>query len=64
MNRNLTVGLFLLTILLLVALLGPAIAPFHTAYAESSRKIDNIYESGPFPPDSYHFLGTDVNGIR
>ncbi len=63
MNRNLTVGLFLLIVLLLLAFLGPIIAPFHTDYAESIRKVDNIYESGPFPPDGYHFLGTDLNGF-
>ncbi|MBI9102281.1 MAG: hypothetical protein JEY99_07700 [Spirochaetales bacterium] len=63
MNRTLTAGLLILTLIFALSLLGPVLAPFQIDQAESTRKVDEHITGSPFHPDSYHLMGSDVNGL-
>ena len=67
MNIQLTIGILLFAFFIVVALIGPYVAPYDLEY---SKKIDYITNgegqrqliSSPFPPSKEHLFGTDKWG--
>ena len=61
-DRSFIVGSVLVTIFLLVAVLGPEVAPRNPFLRDRIQTIDGEMHIAPFPPSELYPLGTDDQG--
>jgi len=61
-DRSLIAGAAIVGLLLLVAVLGPDLAPHNPFHVDRIQTIDGKIGRAPFPPSSTYWLGTDDQG--
>jgi peptide/nickel transport system permease protein len=61
-DRSFILGSILVSVFILVAVLGPEVAPHNPFLRDRIQTIDGQMQSAPFPPSSLYPLGTDSEG--
>lgn len=61
-NKTLIIGITTLIFLIIIAVLGPSIAPYPDRWDDKIHISEGESSSSPFPPSKAHILGTDIYG--
>lgn len=61
-DRSLIAGAAIVGLLLIVAVLGPDLAPHNPFHVDRIQTIEGKIDRAPFPPSSTYWLGTDDQG--